>query len=106
MAAAERQRLRRVVSRFKKDELPGALRWLGIDYEVSKRRSKRDIISSALDTFTVSSGRPTTCQACRLTPLPNVTQQKNRVSEHAITELELQCKLASIEASNLTVSLL
>ena len=52
--AAERQRLRRVLGRFKKDELPGAVRWLGRKEEASKRRSKKDIISSTLDACAVS----------------------------------------------------
>lgn len=54
--AAERERLRRVLNRFKKDELPSAVRWIGRREEVSKRRSKKDIISSTLDDFVVSSG--------------------------------------------------
>lgn len=53
--AAERERLRRVLNRFKKDELPSAVRWLGRREEISKRRNKKDIISSALDDFIVSS---------------------------------------------------
>lgn len=53
--AAERERLRRVLNRFKKDELSSAVRWLGGREELSKRRSKKDIISSTLDDFVVSS---------------------------------------------------
>jgi hypothetical protein len=56
-----------VLSRFRKDELPSAVRWLGRSEEVSKRRTKRDIVSSTLEAFAES-----------------------KASEHAITELELQ----------------
>ena len=54
MAATER-RLRRVLNRFKKDELPSAVGWLGGREAVSNRRSKKDIISSTLDACAVSS---------------------------------------------------
>lgn len=104
-AGSERQRLRRVLSRFKKNELPGVLRWLGRSDDVSKRRSKRDIISSTLDTFAVSYFQHTnmmtytdrhTCMTrsmCEFCQLLHAVFQETRVSEHAITELELQCKL-------------
>ena len=55
MAASERERLRRVLGRFRRHELPGAVRWLvGGDDGTPGRGTKRDIISSALDAFTVS----------------------------------------------------
>ena len=52
--AAERQRLRRVLNRFKKEELPNVVRWLGGKENVSKKRSKKDIVSSTVDACVVS----------------------------------------------------
>ena len=52
--AAERQRLRRVLGRFRKDELPSVVRWLGGKEDISKRRSKKDIVSSTIDACVVS----------------------------------------------------
>ena len=88
----QQQRLRRVLSRFRKEELPSAIRWLGRSEEVSKRRSKRDIISSTLEAFAVSC----VCKASHLLVIDVYVcpLQESKSSEHAITELELQCKLA------------
>jgi hypothetical protein len=67
MAARQQPRLRRVLSRFRRNELPGAVQWLVGNEETSVRGTKRDIVSSTLDAFS-----------------------ENKVSEHAITELELK----------------
>ncbi|CAI8034895.1 hypothetical protein GBAR_LOCUS19601, partial [Geodia barretti] len=63
----QQPRLRRVLSRFKRNELPGVVQWLVGNEETPVRGTKRDIVSSTLDAFS-----------------------ENKVSEHAITELELK----------------
>ena len=79
--AAERQRLRRVLNRFKKDELPNIVRWLGGKEIVSKKRSKKDIVSSTIDACVVSSacGIPTKGYGVRYSRNTEKTRNTNYV---------------------------
>ena len=54
MAARQQPRLRRLLSRFRRNELPGAVEWLVGSKDTPVRGTKRDIVSSTLDAFSVS----------------------------------------------------
>lgn len=54
MAAKQQPRLRRVLGRFRRNELPGAVRWLLGNDDTPGRCTKRDIVASTLEAFVVS----------------------------------------------------
>ena len=87
MAARHQPRLRRVLSRFKRKELPDAVWWLVGGDDTPRRGTKRDIVSSALHVFAVSG-----VVLVYTSHLGRFSHQENKVSEHAITELELKRK--------------